>query len=332
MSRVIPRIAAAVAVASVVAGCGLRWFEQREPWRNEAELACIKEGLVTPGEHVRPASEIDGAGACGMTRPFKVSALADGFVAVKPQATLACPIIPQLQSWVAESIQPAAMRWFGQPVVEMRQMSSYSCRGQNGQAGAKISEHAFGNALDIGSFKLADERVVSVRDHWSRGTPEEKGFLREVAGAACKRFTTVLGPGSNVFHYDHIHVDLARRKSRDICKPGVLPTGGLGGWAPGAQPTLLPEGPASSSAREAISSCRFTTIPTASPRPIARASASISRSGRRRPDGGEGDPRSRAAEGDPDRSTVAAAPRRAALALGMAEHPPRRFVRERAEG
>jgi hypothetical protein len=225
MSRVIPRIVVAAAVASVVAGCGLRMFEQREPWRTEAEVACISEGQVRPSDHIRPASEIDGDGACGMTRPFKVSAFADGFIAVKPQATLACPIIPQLQAWVSESIQPAAMRWFGQPVVEIRQMSSYSCRGQNGQAGAKISEHAFGNALDIGSFRLADERVVSVRDHWTRGTPEEKGFLREVAGAACRRFTTVLGPGSNIFHYDHIHVDLARRKSRDICKPGVLPTG-----------------------------------------------------------------------------------------------------------
>ncbi|NJL07659.1 MAG: extensin family protein [Methylacidiphilales bacterium] len=225
MSRVIPRIAAAVAVASVVAGCGLRMFEQRDPWRTDAEIACISERQVTPSDHIRPVSEIDGAGACGMTRPFKVSAFADGFIAVKPQATLACPIIPQLQAWVSESIQPAAMRWFGQPVVEIRQMSSYSCRGQNGQAGAKISEHAFGNALDIGSFRLADERVISVRDHWTRGTPEEKGFLREVAGAACRRFTTVLGPGSNIFHYDHIHVDLAQRKSRDICKPGVLPTG-----------------------------------------------------------------------------------------------------------
>jgi hypothetical protein len=200
-------------------------FEQREPWRTEAELACINDGLVTPTEQVKLVSEIDGDGACGMTRPFKVSAFADGFVAVKPQATLACPIIPQLQVWIAESIQPAAMRWFGQPVVEVRQMSSYSCRNMNGGATGKISEHAFGNALDIGSFKLADDRVVSVRDHWTRGTPEEKGFLREISGAACKRFTTVLAPGSNIYHYDHIHVDLARRKSRDICNPGVLPTG-----------------------------------------------------------------------------------------------------------
>jgi hypothetical protein len=46
--------------------------------------------------------------------------------------------------------------------------------------------------------------------------PEEQGFLRDVQGAACQHFTTVLAPGSNVFHYDHIHVDLMRRASRRL--------------------------------------------------------------------------------------------------------------------
>ncbi|NJL07956.1 MAG: extensin family protein, partial [Methylacidiphilales bacterium] len=225
MSRVVIRIGAVAVAASVLSNCGLRMFEQREPWRTEAEIACLNHGLVTPSEHLKLGSEIDGNGACGMTRPFKVSAFADGFVAVKPHATLACPIIPQLQVWITESIQPAAMRWFGRPVVEIRQMSSYSCRNQNGASTGKISEHAFGNALDIGAFKLADDHVISVRDHWTRGTPEEKGFLREISGAACKRFTTVLAPGSNIYHYDHIHLDLAQRKSRDICNPSMLPTG-----------------------------------------------------------------------------------------------------------
>ena len=78
--------------------------------------------------------------------------------------------------------------------------------------GARISEHAFGNALDIASFTLADGRKVTVKDGW-RGLPEEQGFLRDVQSAACDQFTTVLAPGSNRFHYDHIHVDLMRRSS-----------------------------------------------------------------------------------------------------------------------
>ncbi len=143
-------------------------------------------------------------------------------MAFKPAATLACPLVSSLDRWIMESIQPAAMHWFNQPVVEIRQISAYSCRGMNGNPNSRISEHAFGNALDISAFTLADGRRISVKDGW-RGLPEEQGFLRDVQGAACQLFTTVLAPGSNVYHYDHIHVDLMRRSSgRAICNPAAV--------------------------------------------------------------------------------------------------------------
>ena len=145
-----------------------------------------------------------------------------GAVAVQPAATLACPIVSSLDTWFASGVQPAAMKWFGVQVAEIRQISAYSCRGMNGQRGAKISEHAFGNALDIASFTLADGRKVAVKDGW-RGAPEEQGFLRDVQASACQHFSTVLAPGSNVYHYDHIHVDLMRRSSgRSICQPAAV--------------------------------------------------------------------------------------------------------------
>jgi len=151
------------------------------------------------------------------------SVTAFGPVAVKPVATLACPIVSVLDRWLADSVQPAAQRWFGARVVEIKQISAYSCRGMNGDSRAHISEHAFGNALDIAGFTLADGRHVSVRDGW-KGMPEEQGFLRDVQAAACQQFNTVLAPGSNVHHYDHIHVDLMRRASRRvICEPAALP-------------------------------------------------------------------------------------------------------------
>ncbi|MEA2902855.1 MAG: hypothetical protein QOI12_242 [Alphaproteobacteria bacterium] len=143
-------------------------------------------------------------------------------VSVSPAATLACPLVSVLDQWIAGSVQPAAMRWFGQPVVEIRQISAYSCRGMNGNPNARISEHAFGNALDIASFTLADGRKVVVKTGWS-GAPEEQGFLRDVQGAACDAFNTVLAPGSNVYHYDHIHVDLMRRNGgRRACNPRAV--------------------------------------------------------------------------------------------------------------
>ncbi|MEH6949780.1 extensin family protein [Nitrobacter sp. NHB1] len=145
-----------------------------------------------------------------------------GPVTVKPAATLACPIVSALDRWFADAVQPAAMRWFGARVVEIKQISAYSCRGMNGNPHAHISEHAFGNALDIAGFALADGRYVSVQHGW-KGLPEEQGFLRDVEASACQRFTTVLAPGANVYHYNHIHVDLMRRASRrSVCKPAAV--------------------------------------------------------------------------------------------------------------
>jgi hypothetical protein len=146
-----------------------------------------------------------------------------GPVEIKPEATLACPIVSALDKWIMDAVQPASLRWFGQPVVEIKQISAYSCRGMNGQRGARISEHAFGNALDIAAFILADGRKVTVKNGW-KGTPEEQAFLHDVQGGACEQFSTVLAPGSNIYHYDHIHVDLMRRASgRVICQPGAIP-------------------------------------------------------------------------------------------------------------
>jgi hypothetical protein len=145
-----------------------------------------------------------------------------GPVGFKPAATLACPLVSALDRWITDAVQPAAMRWFNQPVAEIKQISAYSCRGMNGNPNSRISEHAFGNALDIAAFTLADGRRISVKDGW-RGLPEEQGFLRDVHGAACQTFTTVLAPGSNIYHYDHIHVDLMRRSSgRVICQPAAV--------------------------------------------------------------------------------------------------------------
>jgi hypothetical protein len=150
-------------------------------------------------------------------------AAAAGPVEVKPTATLACPIVSALDQWITTAVQPAAQRWFRVPVVEIKQISAYSCRGMNGNPNAHISEHAFGNALDIAEFTLADGHKITVQYGW-RGSPEEQGFLHDVQLAACNEFTTVLAPGANIYHYNHIHVDLMRHGSgRRICQPAAIP-------------------------------------------------------------------------------------------------------------
>lgn len=150
-------------------------------------------------------------------------AMASQPAALSPTATLACPLVSALDRWVAEGVQPAAQKWFGSQVATIKQISAYSCRGMVGAGISHVSEHAFGNALDVAGFVLADGRKISVQEGW-RGSPEEQGFLHDVQLAACDTFTTVLAPGYNAAHYNHIHVDLMRRASgRRPCRPDAIP-------------------------------------------------------------------------------------------------------------
>ncbi len=207
-------------VGVAMSACGFR-VEQREPWRAQAENECVSRGEVRPSAVITPMAPID-RGVCGMEKPFRVEALAQGTMGLKSKLVLACPMISMADVWIAEVVQPAAELYFGAGVVEMK-AGSYSCRTMNNQRGARMSEHSFGNALDVMSFRLADGREITVLKGW-KGPAVEQDFLREVFVGACRYFSTVLGPGADMFHYDHFHMDLARHNpngTRRICKPAI---------------------------------------------------------------------------------------------------------------
>ena len=178
------------------------------------------EGLIAPPQQcsVNPASlgqaeqlpRIDEGNGCQVPNPWRIHSLAN--VSFSTPATLNCGMADPLNDWLNSVVQPAARRSFGESVVALDILASYSCRPRNNVSGAKMSEHGFGNAIDIGGFTLASGRKVTVLAGWY-GASDEQGFLREVRGEACGRFMTVLGPGSDSEHRNHIHLDLEQRRS-----------------------------------------------------------------------------------------------------------------------
>jgi hypothetical protein len=215
-------LAVCLAMAALVAGCAVsRLAEPRAQWRADAEAACLARGEVRASPYVQSSGSIGGI-ACGMDTPLKVSGLADGRVAVAPVATINCPMTASLNRWVRASVQPAAYRFFGEPVVGIRQIASYGCRGRNGSHRGPLSEHSFGNALDVAGFRFASGREVTVLQGWSRGSPRDRAFLQAAFAGACDEFYTVLGPGSDAYHSNHFHLDLLRgnaRGGRHYCQP-----------------------------------------------------------------------------------------------------------------
>jgi hypothetical protein len=121
-----------------------------------------------------------------------------------------CPLARTFAQWVRESVQPEAERRFGIAVRRIESFGTYSCRPVNGQAGARLSEHAFANAVDIAAFVLADGRRVTVLDGWNGEDEDAGAFLRAVHRAGCRRFSVGLGPDSDAFHRNHLHFDLGR--------------------------------------------------------------------------------------------------------------------------
>lgn len=244
MARRVPPWLSVALLVLAFAGCSQVEQQARRPaWRRQAEEACMARSPVHLSRYVQPrGGAINGPGICGLDHPYVVGALSQDRVQLDSVATLDCPMVAALDEWVATVVQPVAQARFGQAVAQIDTMGSYSCRGMNGQAGAKISEHAFGNALDIAGFRLADGRRITVVRDWTRGEAQDQAFLRDVHAGACNTFTTVLGPGSNAFHYNHIHVDLAMHGSgsrglRRVCKP--IPETSR----PGPDQTGLPEAP-----------------------------------------------------------------------------------------
>lgn len=129
-------------------------------------------------------------------------------------------MIPSLERWVHETVNPAARYHFSTSVVEVTVAASYSCRPMNNVHGARLSEHGYANAIDVAAFVLDDGRKVTVRDGW-RGAPREQAFLRAVHRGGCHEFMTVLGPDHDDNHRDHFHLDLARHGPdglKRICK------------------------------------------------------------------------------------------------------------------
>lgn len=156
---------------------------------------------------------IPGANGCGVPSPVRVSGvrLADGAVLkITPEAVLNCDMAGELATFLDEEAARMAQAGDGK-IVEVLQAGAYECRATNRIPGAKISEHAGGNAIDLRAFKFADGRTIVV------GSDKTQAW-NGLKGAACARFKTVLGPGSDAEHKDHLHLDMRLRKSTTICQ------------------------------------------------------------------------------------------------------------------
>jgi hypothetical protein len=182
---------------------------------------------------------IAGPGSCGGDDLVRLEAVVmpdKSRVPLKPAATLRCTMATAVADWVRGDVAAIAAG-LGTSVTELDNFDSYNCRGRNRVFGAKMSEHGRANALDLRGIRLANGKSIALTE---RETPREQ--REKVLASVCGRFTTVLGPGSDGYHEDHIHLDLAERRSGyRICHWAVMdPMPSVAPLLPAARPDDAP--------------------------------------------------------------------------------------------
>jgi hypothetical protein len=209
-----------------------------------------------------------GPGDCGAPDAVQLEAvlLPDKTkVVVTPPATLRCPMAEQLAVWLREDVAPS-LADSAPPLRVLDNFDSYECRGRNRVRAAALSEHGRADALDVRGFRLANGREIRLTD-----ITVEKDWREKIRSSACARFSTVLGPGSDGYHEEHVHVDLAeRRNGYKLCQ-----------WDIREPPrTQAVTAGAAQSADQADAEIAPDEVPLPRPRPIA-ANSTIGRTPKR---------------------------------------------------
>jgi hypothetical protein len=187
--------------------------------------------------------DIHGPGGCGGEDLVRLEAIVlpdQHRVAVTPPAPLRCTMATAIADWVRTDVV-ALTKPLGSEPTMLDNFDSYECRGFNRIPGAHLSEHGRANALDVRAIKLADGQSIGLTDR-SAARQLREALLHSV----CARFMTVLGPGSDGYHEDHIHLDLAERHNNyRICQWDVYDP------LPQVAPLLPAERPEDAPPREA---------------------------------------------------------------------------------
>lgn len=173
------------------------------------EMAACREELAALGAKFTVPEMPAAEGQCKVVNPVQINAIATpaGMVNFPGEPTLNCVFAKQFTSWVADIAAPVVKAHTGEALTAISTGPGYECRNRNGDSTTKISEHAFGNAVDIASFNLPGKKNLPV-SNVAKSQNAESRWLMALRISACGYFTTVLGPGSNEAHAEHYHFDL----------------------------------------------------------------------------------------------------------------------------
>ena len=188
----------------------------RDMFRSDAPKAQFTaEGSVcgVPAIKGTETGDVPGPGRCGVQDAVSITSV--GGITLSQPATLNCRTARALNTYVQDGAIPTVGD-YGGGLKSLKVVAHYVCRNRNHKRGARLSEHSFGNAIDISEYQMADGSAIAVLGNW---TNSKRGkILKELHKTACGPFGTVLGPRSDRHHRNHFHFDTADYRSGPYCK------------------------------------------------------------------------------------------------------------------
>ena len=167
--------------------------------------------LLQRGVEFTIPDHVEATGQCAVADPVLVkSVVAPGGRVKLPEGPLMnCAFARKFTTWLSDIAAPVVGGMAPARLESLSTGPGYECRNRNGDSSGKISEHAFGNAIDISGITLANRMRIEIPDVADPSAVHHR-LLMALRLSACGYFTTVLGPGFNAAHASHYHFDLGQ--------------------------------------------------------------------------------------------------------------------------
>jgi hypothetical protein len=201
--------------------------DQKQPSETEdtaqEDEACLSRLRDAGVRFEIPTMPVAARTACTIQVPVRIKSIttrARALTEVRlPEGpVVSCEFAERLSTWLGHLVAPMITGVMSTDLRAVRTGPGYECRNRNGAAVGKLSAHALGKAIDISGFELSSGKLIPVKPD---GDETMRNVVDAVRTAACGWFTTVLGPGSDAAHTDHLHVDIALHGTNDryrICQ------------------------------------------------------------------------------------------------------------------
>jgi hypothetical protein len=201
--------------------------DQKQPSQTEDaardDEACLARLRAAGIRFDIPAMPVAAKAACTIQVPVRVKSVATRAraateVHLPEEPIMSCEFAERLTAWLSHLVAPLITGVMSTDLRAVRTGPGYECRNRNGAPVGKLSAHAVGKAIDISGFELSSGKFIPIKPDGDEAT---RIVVDSVRTAACGWFTTVLGPGSDAAHSDHLHVDMALHGTNDryrICQ------------------------------------------------------------------------------------------------------------------